>query len=79
VKTERLFGFAEPWSYNQMLDIWRKLYPERKFPDNIESMGVDRMILPDARAEEVMSRLKGLGSNWDSLEKGLREMTENGF
>jgi nucleoside-diphosphate-sugar epimerase len=77
VKTERLFGFAEPWSYNKMMDIWRKLYPERKFPDNIEGMGVDRMSLPNARAEEVMSWLKGPGSKWDSLEKGLREMTEN--
>ncbi|KAG9192895.1 hypothetical protein G6011_11629 [Alternaria panax] len=77
VKTERLFGFAEPWSYNQMLDIWRKLYPERKFPDNIEGMGVDRMSLPNARAEEVMSWLKGPGSEWDSLEKGLREMIEH--
>lgn len=49
VKTERLFGFAEPWSYNKMMDIWRKLYPEREFPDNIEGMGVDRMSLPNAR------------------------------
>ncbi|KAI4959117.1 hypothetical protein J4E86_002838 [Alternaria arbusti] len=76
VENERLFAFAEPWSYNQMLDIWRTLYPERKFLDNIEGMGVDKMSLPNARAEEIMSWLKGPGSRWDSLEKGLREMTE---
>ena len=75
VDSERLFAFAEPWSYNQMMDIWRKLYPERKFLENIEGLGVDKMKVPNKRAEEVLMWVKGAG--WDSMEKGMKEMTEN--
>ncbi|KAL7779697.1 hypothetical protein CFE70_009713 [Pyrenophora teres f. teres 0-1] len=75
VDSERLFGFAEPWNYNQMMDIWRKQYPERKFGDNIEGMGVDRMKVPNERTEEVLRWVKGAG--WDSLEQSLKQMTEN--
>lgn len=75
VGSERLFAFAEPWDYNKMLDIWRKLYPERKFPDPIEGLGVDKMEIPNKRAEELLTWVKGAG--WDSLEKGLKEMTES--
>lgn len=42
VKSERLFAFAGLWSFNRMMDIWRKLYPQRKFPDNIEGLGDDK-------------------------------------
>ncbi|KNG49440.1 aldehyde reductase ii [Stemphylium lycopersici] len=75
VDSERLFAFAEPWSYNQMMDTWRKLYPERKFVENIEGLGVDKMRVPNKRAEEVLMWVKGAG--WDSMEKGMKEMTEN--
>ena len=75
VDSERVFGFAEPWNYNQMMDIWRKQYPGRKFADNIEGMGVDRMKVPNERAEELLRWVKGAG--WDSLEQSLKDMAEN--
>jgi hypothetical protein len=75
VNSERLFGFAEPFTFNKMLDLYRKLYPEKKFPEDTEDLGVDRMNVPNQRAEEVLYRVKGAG--WDTLEESLKEMTEN--
>ena len=73
--SERLFGFAAPWNFNSLVETWRKLYPNRKFADNIEGLGADLMKIPNKRAEEVLTWIKGSG--WDSLEKSLKEMTEN--
>jgi hypothetical protein len=69
VNSERLFAFAEKWSYNKMLDIWRKLYPNRKFQENLENQGEDKTKVPNQRAEELLKRIKGSG--W-----ALKEMTE---
>lgn len=74
VDSERLFAFAEPWSFNKMMGIWRKMYPEKKFPEDIEGLGEDKMKVPNQRAEELLKRVKGEG--WNSLEKGLRDMSE---
>jgi hypothetical protein len=74
VSSERLFGFAEPWNFNEMLAVYRRLYPERSFPEDVEGLGVDRMSVPNERAEEVLRWVKGEG--WDSLEKSLKEMSE---
>ncbi|USP73898.1 uncharacterized protein yc1106_01172 [Curvularia clavata] len=74
VESERLFAFAEPWSYNKVMGIWRKMYPERKFPEDIEGLGEDRMRVPNQRAEELLRRVKGDG--WESLKMSLKEMSE---
>jgi hypothetical protein len=75
VASERLFGFAEPFNFNQILAVFRSLYPERKFLDDVEGQGVDRLRVPSQRAEEVLKWLKGAG--WDSLETSLKEMSED--
>ncbi|KAF2466620.1 aldehyde reductase II [Lindgomyces ingoldianus] len=66
VKRERLFTFAEPYSWNDLLAIFRRLYPEREFMDDIEGLGVDKSVVANERAQELLKRLKGSG--WDSLE-----------
>ncbi|KAI8937046.1 hypothetical protein NX059_006265 [Plenodomus lindquistii] len=75
IKNERLFGFAEPWSFNKMLDTFRKLYPERKFAANLDGLGEDRMSVPNERAEEVLRWVKGSG--WDSWETSLADMSRD--
>jgi hypothetical protein len=75
VASERLFGFAEPFNCNQILAIFRSLYPDQEFPKDTEGLGVDRMSVPNQRAEEVLKWLKGTG--WDSLETALQETSEN--
>ncbi|KAH9871857.1 hypothetical protein J1614_006115 [Plenodomus biglobosus] len=73
VKGERLFGFAETWNWNQMLDTFRELYPGRKFAGRLEGVGVDRMGVPNGRAEEVLRWVKGGG--WDGWVESLADMS----
>ncbi|KAF2473354.1 dihydroflavonol-4-reductase [Lindgomyces ingoldianus] len=75
VDSERLFGFAEPFNWNQILAIYRKSYPERKFRDDIEGLGEDRMKMPRERAEEL---LKWMGrEGWTGLEESVGEMCKD--
>lgn len=75
VSRERLFGCAERWSHNQVLAIYRKKYPGRKFPEDVEGLGVDRVVAPTARAEDVLGWVKGSG--WDGLEESVVAMTKD--
>ncbi|KAF2852396.1 NAD(P)-binding protein [Plenodomus tracheiphilus IPT5] len=75
IKGERLFGFAETWNYNQILETFKELYPERQFAENLEGVGVDCMTVPNERAEEVLRWVKGSG--WDGLVTSLGEMSRS--
>jgi hypothetical protein len=57
------------------LAAFRKLYPKRIFVEDVEGLGVDRMRVPNQRAEEVLKWAKGSG--WDGLEESLKEMSED--
>lgn len=74
VESERLFGYAGRFTYNEILGIYRKLYPERAFHEYLKDEGVDMMNVPNGRAEDVLKWVKGSG--WDCLEQSLREMSE---
>ena len=41
VQDERLFTIAYPYNWNDILVVFRKLYPERKFMDDIPNLGRD--------------------------------------
>lgn len=73
VDGERIFGFAERWSYNQILAIFRKTNPDKTFPDDVEDQGEDRVTPPRERSEEVLKWVKGSG--WTSLEESIAAMT----
>jgi hypothetical protein len=75
VEFERLFGFTDLWSLNDLLAFFQRLQPGKKFPDDIEGLGIDRISMPREMAEEVLRWIKGEG--WDNLEKGVKEMTED--
>ncbi|KAF2106401.1 hypothetical protein BDV96DRAFT_625910 [Lophiotrema nucula] len=72
---ERLFTFAYPYSWNTLLGIFRKLYPRRKFIDDIPNIGEDNSIVANERAEGLLKRLKG-GKGWESLEDSVRFLTD---
>ncbi|KAJ0382944.1 hypothetical protein COL922a_011482, partial [Colletotrichum nupharicola] len=75
VKGERIFGFAEPFNYDQILGILRKQNPGRNFHDNYAAGEYPFVVKPIGRAEEFLRRLKGSG--WTSLEDSLRLNTED--
>ncbi|KAF2016199.1 dihydroflavonol-4-reductase [Aaosphaeria arxii CBS 175.79] len=77
VSNERLFGFAEPFHWDKILGIFRRIYPERTFPaDDPADDRRDLMTVPNKRAEEVLGWVKGGGEGWTGLEVSLREMSE---
>jgi hypothetical protein len=72
---ERLFGFVERWNYNSLLKIFRKHYPEKTFPEDVEGLGDDRVHAPTERAEEVLRWVKG--ASWDGLEDSVVTMCKD--
>ncbi|PSN66712.1 dihydroflavonol-4-reductase [Corynespora cassiicola Philippines] len=75
VSGERLFGFAEPFNWNDVLAGFRKLYPEKSFPKDRE-LGIDVSNVPNKRALEVLEWIKE-GKGWTGLKESLAEMSEN--
>lgn len=75
VVSERIFGFAEPQNGDTMLDILRKLYPAKTFPENFQ-VGQDLSeVVPRARADAL---LRDMGRDgWTSLEDSVRWNTED--
>ncbi|KAF2838214.1 NAD(P)-binding protein [Patellaria atrata CBS 101060] len=61
VSGERLFAFAEPYNWNEILAIFRKLYPEKKFIDDFPELGHDISKVANERAEELLKSIAGRG------------------
>ncbi|OGM42959.1 aldehyde reductase II [Aspergillus bombycis] len=74
VQNERLFAFAHPYSWNDILAILRRLYPQQTFIDDIPNLGEDKSIVANQRAEELLKRMSGL-SAWTSLEQSVQDAT----
>jgi hypothetical protein len=70
VKNERIFGFSEKLSFNNVLDILRKEYPNRTFPENFDKSVKWHTIPQRERAEELLKRLGRPG--WTSLEESVK-------
>ncbi|GJC83246.1 aldehyde reductase 2 [Colletotrichum liriopes] len=76
VKSERIFGFAEPFCWDDVLAILRKQFPNKKFHDNFAGEPYPAIIIkPRDRAEELLKRLGKSG--WTSLEDSLWLNTED--
>lgn len=71
---ERLFTFARPYGWNDLLGIFKKRYPDRKFIADIEGLGEDKSIVANGRAEELLKRVKGKG--WEGLEESVAVLTD---
>lgn len=75
VKSERIFGFAEPINWDKVLDILRKQNPEHKFTKNFAGATYPSEIKPRARAEQLLREMGRPG--WTSLENSLLQNTED--
>jgi hypothetical protein len=66
VKNERIYGFAGPSSWDDILDILRKSFPQRKFLDNF-NQGKDEGQADHDRGGELLQ--KHYGNTWVGLEE----------
>jgi nucleoside-diphosphate-sugar epimerase len=74
VKNERIFGFAEPKTANDILRILKELYPQREFAEEDPSEGEDLVeVVEKERAEELLGWVAG-GKKWTILRESVKEV-----
>ncbi|KAI1103609.1 NAD(P)-binding protein [Jackrogersella minutella] len=70
VNSERLFAFAQPFNWNDILKILKATFPERKFTEEDPNIGREQSKVANERAEELLKRLTGHG--WTSLDDCIK-------
>lgn len=75
VKNERLFGFAAPYNWNDILAILRELYPDKKIVDDIPDIGKDLSHPPSERAEALLKEFGQPG--WTTLKDSISRTFAN--
>ena len=73
VQNERILAYAFPFNFNDILDCLRKIYPDKKFVDNIEDEPRDLSKLDNSRGAELLKTFGREG--WTPLEETVRENT----
>ncbi|KAL9095037.1 MAG: hypothetical protein Q9165_002639 [Trypethelium subeluteriae] len=71
---ERIFAFTAPFNWNDFLAVYRKMFPNKKFVDDIQGLGRDLSKVPNQRAEELLKEMGRPG--WTRLEDSLRNNLE---
>lgn len=70
---QRIFAFAAPYSWNDILAILRKQNPDREFMADKEGEGKDLSRIENNSAEALLK--KHFGHGWVTLEESLRDST----
>jgi hypothetical protein len=68
ISNERIFAFAEPFTWNDVLAVLRKLHPSKKFADDIPNAERSKMKVPTERGAELLKDVFGR-EGWTSLEE----------
>lgn len=71
VPSQRLFAWAEPFNWNDMLKVMRELRPKHEFQVDIEGLGEDRSTVTNEEAEKLLQRMGRKG--WVSLKTCLEQ------
>ena len=78
IKNERVFAFAEPFNWNDILRVLRKLRPNHTFSPDMENDEKDLSIVePQARAEEILKKnfgQEGFTVLEDTLEANIAHL-----
>jgi nucleoside-diphosphate-sugar epimerase len=69
IANERLFAYAEPWNWNDILRILRARFPEKHFAADMD-LGRDLCKVANKRAEDLLRSEFGQ-SGWVSLEESV--------
>jgi nucleoside-diphosphate-sugar epimerase len=71
VQNERLLGFSQPYNYNEVMSVLRKLGPGRNIPKNIDDESRDLSIIDTKRSIELLQRMGRPG--FTSMEESIKE------
>ena len=72
-KNQRLFSFAAPFNRVDVLAVFRRLFPERTFPQDRDDTGKDLSQIPNEDAEALLK--KHYGKGFTGLEETLTAVT----
>lgn len=70
VENERVFGIAEKFCYNDILAIFKKVCPGRKFLEHVDEVPDIGTVETIARSEELLKRV-GKAEGFSTLEEGV--------
>jgi len=78
VQSERLFGFAEPYTWNSILAILREQYPSRTFIADLPGIGKELSTVSNEHAKELLAEWKGKpkGEGFEGLVETVKENVE---
>ncbi|KAJ2991089.1 hypothetical protein NUW58_g2649 [Xylaria curta] len=74
VRGQRIFGFAQRYSWDCILEILRNLEPDMVFPENFSGGEDPNEIEPRHKAEQLLRDLGQPG--WTSLEESVRNLIQ---
>jgi hypothetical protein len=66
---QRIFGFAAPFNWNDILAIFREAYPDKEFIEDFKDDSRDLSEVPNAEAERLLKEHYGKG--WTSLKESV--------
>lgn len=75
VKNERIFAWAQKFTWNDVLAIMRKLYPDQAV---VEDLPDPKMVMAEADLSLAMGLLRKWGpqEEWTGFEEGIRDFLE---
>lgn len=72
---ERLLGYASRWNWNDILALFRKWFPSKTFPEDME-LGRDISSVKDERSRKLLKDVYGQ-DNWVPLEQSIRSLVDS--
>ncbi|KNG51234.1 aldehyde reductase II [Stemphylium lycopersici] len=72
ISNDRLWGFADKFTWNTVLAIYRRLWPARSFPTDFPDLEVDQSEAPTESALMALKEVFGQ-EGWVSLEDSLKD------
>ena len=75
VKGERLLGFAEPFTYSDIVGIYKRMDPKRDLLPPLPDEKRNLMTIDTVRSEELLNRYGQSG--WVGFEDSVKELLES--
>jgi hypothetical protein len=72
VSNERIFAYAKPFTWNEVLAVLRKLHPSKTFAEDIPEAELSNMSVSNERGEQLLRDVFGR-QGWTSLEDTVKE------
>lgn len=74
VQNERILSYQEPYTWNKLLNLFRRMYPHRVFIENLADQGQDLSTVDNSKASEMLRRTGTSG--FTELEQSIKWTVE---